>query len=1051
MPFFPHVFSISPGSPFLSTLVDAVFEGKLFKNWTASRENLADLTIFVPTRRAARALEVLFSERFSSQALLLPRIIPLGETEEAELDLAINLPFSEAEQILAPSLSSLERRLIFARLIQSWAKHIDRSVYFKDIKEDKKYSHIVPTSPSDALVLAQELERLMDGLTVENISWDCLKQAVETDFSEYFLLTLEFIKIAKEAWPNILLERQASDPVQRRHALLFAEAKRLNELRPDAPVLAAGSTGSLPSTATLLKAISHLSNGAVILPGIDFDLDEASFDKLGERQDALTSIHGHPQALMYRLITDFFQIKRNDITLLGNLSDNQKEWNWFLSESLRPAETTDLWARYKNEERQKRARIALQHCSLVEVDDEREESLSISIVIREMLEQPDSTTLLITPDRNLAERVKADLKRWDISVEDSAGIPLSLTQIGIFARLIAEATASHFAPQPFLALLKHPFLSCSMKEGERKRAIELLELALFRGLEPLGGFKSLFHHLEMRRSQRSSRDPFPLKRLTDEDWELGKHLLLYLEKAFSSFNFMEESKESDLIAFAQKHLFVIEQLLKEPEVDDTFQDNPEHFGYNDLVQLFDDLSLINAGAFLGKPEEYPTFFMQLLNQKVLFPQRNSSPKHVKIMGLLEARLMHADCIILAGLDEGIWPPKTEADAFLNRPMRAALGLSSPERRIGQTAHDFSQAIAQGKVVLTHALKRDGTPTLPSRFLQRMRAFSGDEPWAELIQRGQKYRNFAHLIEEKQSPTRPVQRPALLSRKDTFPLSLNVTEIEVLIRDPYAIFARHILKLDPLPSVGSPPGPADFGTMLHDVINRFSQEFSGEIPDNALDHLVHFGTEALVHLKQSHPHLYVEWQERFKRIFIPFLAWDKDRRKNTKKLYTELPASWTHNLPDGRIFTLKGRADRLEWKQDDTFSLIDFKTGQPPGIKEVLKGFSPQLTLEAMMLKEAAFKDAPQTRFTPELLYVRLSGGKKPLELRSIDVSASSTETLDDIIARHKAIMLNLITRFSEGKGRYLSRPYAKYINRFSPYDHLARVREWSILGNEGEA
>ena len=1038
----PRVFSIPSGIAFLPALADAVLDGTLVEFKENSDFSLSDLTIYLPTRRSVHRLETLFADRLSGKAALLPRIYPLGETDEAEFDLAFSQNHSESTA-LAPAISPLERRLTLARLIRKWAQSIDQYL----IQADHASFHI-PDSPSDALKLARDLELLMDGFTIENIPWSNIREAVEADYSEYFLLTLEFVRIAHEMWPQILNERQASDPVQRRNTLLLAETDKLQKNAPPFPVIAAGSTGSQPATARLLSAISHLPNGAVVLPGLDFNLDKPSFDMIGKNDPFLAgSVQGHPQAMMHRLITHYIKIDRDQIQQIGISSSSLNARRRFISEALRPADTTELWAQFNQSARMSLVRDARQGLSIIEAADEREEALSIAVALRETLEDKEKTAIFVTPDRNLAKRVRADLQLWGINAEDTAGEPLSETQPGLLARLVCEAAFHEFDALSLLALLHHPMLSCNMPAEHLSSALATLELGVLRGPEPDKGLSGLKKALYISRDDNPGREPLPVRRLTEDDWQNASDLLNYLEEAFSTFQ-IRNVDETSLTALASSHRSVIEKLILSPSDKESGTDNPPFAdALAILFSLFDDLDMIDPDIFTGKPLDYPGFFLQLAQQRTIPSSSFNTHKRIKIMGLLEARLLSADRIILGGLDEGVWPPRIETDAFLNRPMRAAVGLSSPERRIGQTAHDFSQLASHPDVIITHALKRDGAPAMPSRFLQRMRAFAGEHEWALLTDKGQRYILWASALEERPRPE-TAARPAPQSRSETFPSTLSITEIETLIRDPYAIFARHILKLEPLPAFAEPPGAAERGTLIHDIFNRFVREFPLDIPDHAEKYLMDLADDCLAPYRDVYPHLYAEWHERIQRIIAPYCLWERERRPYIRRIYTECAGYWSVPLSDGQVFRLRGRADRIELNHDGSMNIIDFKTGSPPGIKEVLKGFSPQLTLEAIMLQEGAFDGSPSFSGIPNLFYIHVSGGKTPFDIREITADDKNGDSLAQVIQRHKSMILAMINRFASGRARYVSRPYAKYTNRFSPYDHLARVLEWS-LNNEG--
>ncbi|MEN3929807.1 double-strand break repair protein AddB [Microvirga sp. W0021] len=1036
----PKVFSIPPGTDFLSCLTDALLSGQLIPGFPAEHADLADLTIYLPTRRAARALIMLLAERMGGKTLLLPNIVPLGEVDTLGLDLSGMDAF--AENLLAPPIGTVERRMIFAQLVQQWSKAIDKSL----VGLSDSLPFIVPSSPADAVGLAGDLEALMDQFTTEDAPWDQIAAAVDADYSNYFKLTLEFVKIATESWPQILGERNASDPVQRRKFLIEAEAQRLDSEQPDKPVIVAGSTGSVPATARLISAISRLPKGAIVLPGLDTELDDASWELIGSVGDDETdAVHGHPQTTLHRLLKQFIRLPRSEVRPLGQPSPSLAQRNRFFSETLRPAESTDLWAAIKADERLELAAIGTESLTLIEASDEREEALACAVALRETLETPGHTAALVTPDRGLASRVKAELLRWGIEVEDSAGTALSHALAGKLARLAAETAADDFSPASLLALLAHPFVTFGISRQSVEEATSALEIGILRGPAPGPGLNGLRSALAIAREQDAYRKPAPWKRIGDDGWQLAENLVTQLEQAFTGFSPSDFPEETNLATISIAHRKVVEALYPDDEIFDGSQGELEAL-FNELEQV--DPSIGVTGRFI----DYPAFFHALASERSVAPPGHLSHRRLKILGLLEARLLSADRIVLGGLDEGIWPPSIRTDAFLNRPMKAKLGLIPPERRIGQTAHDFVQLASANNVVITRATKRDGSPMVPSRFLQRMKAFSGDEVWNSVTRRGDYYRKLAALVEYME-PSAPLKRPTPQPDPRYFPRSLSVTEIETLQRDPYAIYAKHILKLDALDPLSQAPGAADRGTIIHDVVAQFASQWPNDLPEDALAELLQMGAEAFKDIHTAFPQVYAEWWPRFERLAHEFIAWEQARRGDIHKLLVEESGRLSIPLEDGSVFLLRARADRIESHRDGSATVIDFKTGRPPGVKEIFAGFAPQMTLEATMLLEGAFKDIPVPSEAPDLLYIHASGGKPALDQRPVKPERGEERTVADIIAEHRRKLEVKLNNFVMGRVPYTSRPFPKFAKRYSDYDHLARVKEWSLTSGEdgGEA
>ena len=1039
-----RVFTIPSGVPFLPALAEALADGSLIGRPIG---DAADAIIYLPTRRAARAFADVLAERARGRAQLLPRIVPLGDADYAEFGLAADPAFENAAA-LAPPIPPLERRLILARLIQEWARTIDRSL----LRLRPEMPFLVPSSPADAVALAGDLEALMDSLTIAEVPWADIAAAVEGEFSEYFKLTIEFVRIAVESWPGILAERGASDPAVRRHRLMAAEAERLASERPQTPIIAAGSTGSMPATASFLAAIARLPNGAVVLPGLDFDLDQEGWGEVALKRDGGELVHGHPQALMRRLLEEHLKLERDSVRPLGATTRKARARARVLSETLRPAESTDRWAAMSPAEHVALTAAGLDGIAIVEAVDEREEALAAAIALRETLAAPGRTAALVTPDRALATRVAAELGRWGVEVEDSAGLALSETPAGRLARLAAEVAeaaspsgagdASRELALCLLALLAHPLVRVGLSRGAVERAAAAIEVGVLRGPAPAPGFEGLRRALPLRRAEKSRYTPRPRGRLGATDWDCAADLLRRLQAAFRPL-LDSAGGGGSLLARVEGHRATVDALLASDE-------EVAEGSIEALDRLFDDLAAADeAGGVSGRFLDYPAFFATIARSRTVVPERPSHAR-IKILGLLEARLLSADRFVLGGLDEGVWPPRVETDAFLNRPMRARLGLSSPEQRIGQTAHDFVQLLGASDVVITRARKRGGSPMVPSRFLQRLQAFAGKKAWACITERGGGYLALAQALETP-APAKPLARPAPTPDTALFPRSLSVTEIETLVRDPYAIYAKHVLRLDALDPLAAPPGAAERGTLLHDILGRFAIEHPKVSPPNALEELLQRGADAFRPLEAAYPELYAEWWPRFQRLGAAFVGWDQARRSALGEVFAERSGKLQIPLANGERFTLRARADRIEARPDGSFAILDYKSGQPPSPREVFAGFSPQLTLEAAMLLEGGFEGVPTAPAAPDLLYVHISGGREPLKERAIEAPKDEYRSVPEIVAEHRRRLARLIESYVAGERGYTSRPFPKYARRYSDYDHLARVKEWSLGSGDEEA
>ncbi|MBZ0120179.1 MAG: PD-(D/E)XK nuclease family protein, partial [Sandaracinaceae bacterium] len=311
-------------------------------------------------------------------------------------------------------------------------------------------------------------------------------------------------------------------------------------------------------------------------------------------------------------------------------------------------------------------------------------------------------------------------------------------------------------------------------------------------------------------------------------------------------------------------------------------------------------------------------------------------------------------------------------------------------------------------------------------------------------RGEHYVALARALDRPAGDAKPVARPEPKPPVAARPTRLSVTEIEHWLRDPYTIYAKHILKLAPLDAVDTPPGARDRGTVIHGAIAAFTEEFAAKLPDDPLRALLALGETHFAAL-EDYPEAKAFWWPRFERIANWFVAWEIERRAESRQIHAEIRGEIA--IPLGtRSFTLSGRADRIERRADGNYAILDYKTGQVPSEKQVRTGLSPQLTLEAAMLRHGGFKEVPKGPAIAELVYVALRGGDPPGEARSIDFKEGTPDTqAETALAR----LTEVARRFESEAQPYASLVSPMWKTRYGDYDHLARVKEWSANGDDG--
>jgi ATP-dependent helicase/nuclease subunit B len=463
------------------------------------------------------------------------------------------------------------------------------------------------------------------------------------------------------------------------------------------------------------------------------------------------------------------------------------------------------------------------------------------------------------------------------------------------------------------------------------------------------------------------------KEISADDWSALHDFAEKLDAAFAPLRALAARPEATLNPWLEAHQKTLGLIVSGDE--NVFPGGEDGEA---LAALFAELGQAANTVFTFHAESYAAFFDALIGERILRGLARAHPR-LKILGLLEARLIGADRLVLAGLDETVWPPRFEPDSFLNRAMRAELKLSSPDRRIGQTAHDFAQAFCAPELIVTRAKKRGGAPTTPSRFLQRMEALAGPENFKALRERGAGWLDLARRVDEA-PPVKPLTRPSPCPPLRLRPQKLSVTRIEMLRRDPYAIYAELILKLHPLPPLDAVLGPREIGNALHEVLEEFCVRFpSGPLPEDARKILVASAQEKLAAFAEDAEFQSFRWP-RLLQGFDAYLAYEAERRPALETIFAEKGGRLTLPLDDGSSFDLTAKADRIEFLKDGTAVVVDYKTGAPPSAKEVRAGWSPQLTLEAAMLSSGAFRDVPMREVATAIYLPLGGGGQKPRDL-----------------------------------------------------------------------
>ncbi|OUI89272.1 nuclease [Acetobacter sp. DmW_043] len=1009
-------------------------------------EKMGEGTIVLPGRRAARGLTEAFMRHMDGKPMLLPRILPVSALDEAELGLSGGVGGGEG-LLLPPAVDGMTRLTVLTRLI---------------LQADQAFG----TRPllDQAWPLAKALAELMDEAEWADVNLtERLPDAVQEGFAEHWQKILQFLDIVTAAWPAWLQAQGVMNPVARQVALLRAQAalwRKKAAADEQTPLWAAGFTNIMPATAEALQAILASPQGRVVVSGLDTDMPDEIFATLPD---------SHPQAGLSCLLKDL-EVRRSDVQIWQG-EGGYPERTQTLARALLPAAALEDWV--------KPGPSALQQVVRLETAGQQEEAVAVAMIMRDVVAQPGKRAALITPDRALAARVVTELSRWGILADDSAGASLIGTPGGVLLRHIARLVESRYSPVALLTLLKHPLVACGLPSGVCRASARLLERSVLRGPAPPPGFAALRHAVEVSVAdwERKEQKAGKISAGNDADRPFGPEPLLKfmdrlarcLEPVMAWPDENAEETQSDGPAPAPSYGFkasvpdlltALVQTVERLVATDT-EEAPQRLWRGEegnlLARKLTDLIMASDILPHQPPAVLDGLLCAVLAEERVASRYGGDPAalhpRVLIWGLFEARLQTADTVILGSLVEGVWPPVPDAGPWMSRPMRQKAGLPSPEQEIGQAAHDFFSCVAAGgEVILSCPRRREGVPVVPARWLTRLNAFLAGRQMHLPFHPAARW---LEALDQPEGAARPVRPPEPKPPVALRPRRLSVTEIETWNRDPYALYARHVLKLDVLPELEEAADASDYGVIVHAALEQWFRKYGVSWPVNAEAGLKAIFRDVLyAHILR--PALRAWWEPRLMRIASWVVQAEEARREaegNPQRISTELRGKVV--IPDAPAgaFSLVGRADRIDLDAQGRVLVSDYKTGTLPTKNEVLSGWSPQLPLEAAMVLRGGFSGfaLEADKASPEiggLVYWQLTGGAEPG--KEVLVTAPKDESLTDVAEQIWEKLRERVFAYDDPEQPYLSHPHPGKEPRFADYARLARVPEWGVASLDEE-
>ncbi|MGC6530578.1 MAG: double-strand break repair protein AddB [Candidatus Puniceispirillaceae bacterium] len=993
----PSFYTIPPGCSFAIDLAKGLLQD------ASSPEILAKTQILLPTKRAVRALSAAFTQVSDGKALLLPKMTALGDMDDDDHEATSYGGLGLASDgALPPAISDMRRLCLIARQIQSFP--------------------IAGQRPSQAqsFTLARTLIQLFD--QVQNAEFDIaqMRDLWPADLASHWQDIARFLEILWTYWPTILAAEKAMDPVARRIALMERRGQLWQDQPPQTPVIIAGSTGTLPATQKLMRVISQLPQGQIIFPGLLPFYDADDWQDIS--QDKVHPLH--PLSVTMAALN----ITPDDVAVWPasqRISDATYARQTFMSEVMRPASQTDKWRKLPDAKTPLTEAATYDGFRRIEAEDTHEEAAIIALLMRQSLEVPKQTALLVTADRQLARMVQSELRRFDIEIDDSAGAPLSHSLIGSYLHYLASLIAPTDFISDLVTLAGHPFATGQMARVPFRQKFDAFNLAFLRG--PLTFF-----------DQDSLRD-FAHNQNAADQQDLVAFLTHHVLDLLAPLCDLGQKSEVTLSECA-KILGQVAEAFAATKTDDLSDAIAKLWsGYDGeaAAKLLSDLADY-GGDMLIAPSSFVTIFADMMaGQVVRKPYQSQS--RLAIVGAVESRMISADLVILSGLNEGVWPPRATRDLWMNSQMANDIGLPDKQWRIALSAHDFMMAATMKQVVITRARRQNGQPTLPSRWLTRMDAVMAALKIEDLIKPHMPDDVAAILQWRKSQIVQPIAPPNPKPPIAYRPVRFSATQFDVLIGDPYAVYARSVLGLRSLDGVNEKPNAALKGTIYHEALHLFTKAHpTGEIGPHHEQELIAIG-DRLMAPYANHYEVAHFWKPQFAVLAKWFVAHDAKWRDRGQKNHVEIKGSLI--LPVGtKEITITAKADRIIVAPDGTVTILDYKTGRVPSKKAVQGGRRCQMLVETVLVTQGAFPDIDQKDDAPKLVYVKLKGrGEQAGEITDMDLGEEVTSS--DIFDAMTALLL----RFEDPEMGYRSEPDGRGRQDYSDYRHLARVKEWRVL------
>ncbi|MCC8398221.1 MAG: PD-(D/E)XK nuclease family protein [Rickettsia endosymbiont of Labidopullus appendiculatus] len=959
-----NLYRVNPSSSFLDILADFILDNFSEKN------SISNLKVILPSGIACWNLQNILINK--QNIAILPNIIPLSNimAEGEEI-------FAIASENLQP-ITFLQERTILAEIIHNY-----RELQF---------------SITQSLQFCSTIAEVFYQLACNNLSIDSVNEIEKINPSQHWNVIYQFLQHTHSEWQKKIKLLGKRDRVNYQITMMEAEIARLK--KTGTSLIVAGIGGHNPIAWNFLKNVANSSGGFIILPPISNLSDSHN----SSEEDCLYN---------FKKLLTVLDKNLSDFHLLGNHQPECLIFDKIIFDDMAD-EPQQLYSKQKS--------IAVEHIKYFELEDIFQEAEQISLICQQY---SDKKIAIIVNNQTAKNFYCNFLTKYSLEFQDLLGDNLSETLISSLMISVSEILCNDFDIKKLFVLLKNPLIN--------RKLVQRLELL-------------------MSGKNRFIRQPGQMLALVEKTNDSA-----LIEWYTKLIDLLYTSSGNNFAKILRSSINIAEKLYR-----DIWHEQPAAELSNFLLELIK----TNCNLTLDNKKDFPRLLKGLMFNCKYFTHHNYS-KNIIIGKAEDLMLLKFDLVILTDFNQGCWSSTSSISQWINEQTLKKLHIVL-KSSIDQ--YYFYLFLHNAQVIITRAKRQDGkSGLLPSNLLLKLQFILQQSLISEnyltylsesdlvdvqnnvnmvesinhsshvyspidFLHKSKKPSGFlgetkpstaAYIdVREERRRVSTTKSPTRLTYAGSivFPEIISVTDIEMLVRNPYSFYAKKILNVRNRDQIGQEPKISEFGSFVHKVLEQYSKNYN-KLENNKVGLILDISNNLLQDIILP---TYTQkiWQIKFIPIAESFIEFDEQRRNGCKYIYSESRGEISLNIGRQKL-TIIGVADRIEIDEFGAAIIIDYKTGSLPSKKDVESGLSPQLIIEGLMLQEGGF--GIEVNNVKQISYVKISSSKPIIQTLEIDLTREE-------LARHKQGMIRLLEYYITNK----SFSYDIDLLKHDDYVHLAR-------------